>query len=225
LCLSSPYGPKGELHRAYTRFWGQDDPRVLVWNADTRSMNPLVDAAEITAAFAEDPVWATSEYGQDGHVAFRQDVQALFDVDGLRAVTIAERRELPPARGVHYVGFVDPAGGSGSDSFTLAIGHAEGGRAVLDLVRETRAPFSPERCRSSRPTLRRRPRPRRPRDRRGDAGPESVSGGHLGDTCRKRRPRLAAAAHGTRCRTTRRAEDSNLYGLAPSGFQDRRLTS
>ena len=25
--------------------------------------------------------------------------------------------------------------------------------------------------------------------------------------------------------TKRRAQDSNLYGLAPSGFQDRRLTS
>ena len=40
LGLSSPYAAKGELHRAVERSFGRDDPRVLVWNADTRSMNP-----------------------------------------------------------------------------------------------------------------------------------------------------------------------------------------
>ena len=47
-----------------------------------------------------------------------------------------------------YRGFTDPSGGSGGDSFTLAIAHAEvrgGARvAVLDVVREQRPPFSPE---------------------------------------------------------------------------------
>jgi hypothetical protein len=42
-----------------------------------------------------------------------------------------------------YFGFVDPSGGS-SDSMTLAIGHMEKGRAVLDCIRERRAPFSPD---------------------------------------------------------------------------------
>ncbi len=42
-----------------------------------------------------------------------------------------------------YSAFVDPSGGS-SDSMTLAVAHAEpDGRAVLDAVREVRAPFSP----------------------------------------------------------------------------------
>jgi hypothetical protein len=40
---------------------------------------------------------------------------------------------------------VDPAGGSGSDSMTLGICHAErSGRVVLDLLVERRPPFSPE---------------------------------------------------------------------------------
>ncbi len=143
LCISSPYGPRGELHRAYARSYGQPDPRVLVWNADTLSMNPTVDPAEIQAAFAEDPAWAASEYGQDGHVAFRADVQALFDAAALRGCTVPDRRELPPRRGVRYHAFVDPSGG-GSDSFTVAIAHPEGERAVLDCVREVRPPFSPE---------------------------------------------------------------------------------
>ena len=39
--------------------------------------------------------------------------------------------------------FVDPSGGS-KDSMTVAIAHREGDHAVLDVVREARAPFSPE---------------------------------------------------------------------------------
>ena len=48
-----------------------------------------------------------------------------------------------------YAAFVDPAGGSGADSFALALAHGEVDddervTAVLDLVREVRPPFSPE---------------------------------------------------------------------------------
>src|SRR5215471_8194895 len=38
---------------------------------------------------------------------------------------------------------VDPSGGA-NDSFTLAIAHKEGQTSVLDVIRERRAPFSPE---------------------------------------------------------------------------------
>jgi hypothetical protein len=51
--------------------------------------------------------------------------------------------EIPPLPDVHYVAFVDPSGGS-SDSMTLAISHHDDGVAVLDCVREVRAPFQPE---------------------------------------------------------------------------------
>ena len=43
----------------------------------------------------------------------------------------------------HYVAFVDPGGGS-ADSMTLAIIHKEGKVIVLDAVRESKPPFSPE---------------------------------------------------------------------------------
>jgi hypothetical protein len=43
------------------------------------------------------------------------------------------------------VAFVDPGGGSGTDAMTLAIAHkGDDGKAVLDLAREVRPPFSPE---------------------------------------------------------------------------------
>ena len=46
---------------------------------------------------------------------------------------------------ITYTAFVDPAGGSGADSFTLAIAHTDFDQhQILDAVREQRPPFSPE---------------------------------------------------------------------------------
>ncbi len=138
---STPYAPRGELYRAHQKYFGQDDPRVLVWVADTASMNPTLDPAVIAEAFASDPVAAASEYGQDGRVVFRADVAAFLDPAAVAAVTVSGRYELPPS-GAGHTAFVDPSGGGG-DSYALAIGHREGERAVLDCVRERRG-ASPE---------------------------------------------------------------------------------
>jgi hypothetical protein len=51
--------------------------------------------------------------------------------------------EQPADRSRSYF-VVDPAGGSGGDSFTMAIGHQQGTTAILDLIRERPPPFSPE---------------------------------------------------------------------------------
>lgn len=42
-----------------------------------------------------------------------------------------------------YHAFLDPAGGTGQDSMTIAIAHHADGRAVLDVLREVKPPFSP----------------------------------------------------------------------------------
>jgi hypothetical protein len=64
------------------------------------------------------------------------------------ACVVSGRHEWPPVPSIAYRAFGDPAGGSGGDSFTLAIAHAEvrNGRrcGVLDAIRERRPPFSPE---------------------------------------------------------------------------------
>ncbi len=144
LGLSNPYAARGELFRAVERSFGRDDPRVLVWNSDSRSMNPSLPAHVVERAFDGDPVAAASEYGMDGRVSFRRDVEAFLDADAIRAVTVSDRRELPSVPRRHrYVAFVDPSGGS-QDSFTLAVAHLEGQTAVLDCVRERRPPFSPD---------------------------------------------------------------------------------
>ncbi len=51
--------------------------------------------------------------------------------------------ERPPKRGLRYVAFSDPSGGS-NDAFTLAIAHAEADSLIVDCIREVRPPFSPE---------------------------------------------------------------------------------
>lgn len=96
----------------------------------------------IDAAYEDDPIAAAAEYGAE----FRRDVEAFLPADALAAVRMLGRFEQPfhaPHRS-RYVGFLDPAGGTGADSMTLAIAHHADGRAVLDVLREVTPPFSPE---------------------------------------------------------------------------------
>ena len=61
----------------------------------------------------------------------------------MEELVVPGRYELPPIPGTTYSAFVDPSGGS-QDSMTLAIAHLEGDIRVLDAVRESRPPFSPQ---------------------------------------------------------------------------------
>jgi len=138
ICASSPYARRGELWEAFQRHHGKDDAPALVWQADTRAMNPSVPENLIAEAYERDPASAAAEYGAQ----FRTDVEQFIRREVLDACTDAGIFEREPERW-SYVGFVDPSGGS-SDSFTLAIAHREGDKAILDLVREVKPPFSPE---------------------------------------------------------------------------------
>ena len=140
LCLSSPYSRRGELYKAHRAHYGRDDDPVLVVQAATRTLNPTVPQAVIDRAYADDEFVASAEYGAQ----FRRDVESVISAEVLEAVTVPGRFELPPVEGTGYVAFTDPAGGSGSDAMTLAIAHVHDRRAVLDLLREVRPPFSPD---------------------------------------------------------------------------------
>ena len=139
LCISSPYARRGALWEAYRRHYGQDGDPILVWQADTSSMNPSVDEQVIAEAYAQDESAAAAEYGAQ----FRRDIEGFVSAEAVGAVVVPGRYELPRVSEVRYFGFVDPSGGS-QDSMTLAIAHSEKGRAVLDAVREHKPPFSPE---------------------------------------------------------------------------------
>jgi hypothetical protein len=143
--ISSPYAQRGELYETYQRYFGTEDAHTLVWNASTLALHPTYPRHKIDREFEKDPISAASEYGADGLVRFRTDVEQYITVEALNACVVPGRLELAPVSGVKFVGFVDPAGGSGKDSYTIAIVHLDAsGRACLDAVRERRPPFSPE---------------------------------------------------------------------------------
>lgn len=137
--ISSPYARRGELYNAHKANFGRESADVLVWQADSKSMNPTLPSAVIEAAYAKDPSAARAEFGAQ----FREDVETFISVETVEARTISGRRELPYDESRTYYGFADPSGGVG-DSFTMAIAHLERDKAVLDLVREAQAPLSPK---------------------------------------------------------------------------------
>lgn len=138
LCISSPYAQRGALWNTYRRWFGREGG-PLIWRAPTWRMNPTVPRHVIDEAYERDQQRAAAEFGAE----FRTDLESFVAREVVDACTEPGRRELPPVSGVQYVAFVDPSGGS-ADSMTLAIAHAEGERAVLDLVREAHPPFSPD---------------------------------------------------------------------------------
>jgi hypothetical protein len=140
LLASSPYRKRGVLWSTYSRHYGRDDARVLVWKATTLEMNPSLDPAIVAEAMEDDPDAALAEYGAE----FRNDLSDFVPRAVVEGCTVTGLFEIPPMTSARYVAFVDPAGGTGADSMTLAIAHREGERAVLDCVREIRPPFSPE---------------------------------------------------------------------------------
>lgn len=145
LCASSPYARRGALHDAFKRYFGKDETGVLVWKAATRCMNPTVPQSVIDRAFERDPASASAEYGAE----FRNDIASFVSSEAVAACVSPDVIERSRVQGLKYSAFVDPSGGS-SDSMTLAIGHSQFNEqrkcsvAVLDAVREIRAPFSPE---------------------------------------------------------------------------------
>ena len=148
LKASSPYARKGVLWNDFNKHYGAEDSRTLVWRAGTRDMNPSIPQSLVDAAYADDPAHAAAEY----LAQFRSDVETFVSREVVEACVIEGRYELPPMKGVEYVGFIDPSGGS-ADSMTMAVAHRAGEQAILDAVREVRPPFSPEQVVSDFATL------------------------------------------------------------------------
>ena len=141
--LSSPYAKKGELYATYRRDFGaKGDPRVLVIQAPTLSMHdsPKIQR-EVARAYERDAESAKAEFGAE----FREGISDFVTVEVVDSCTdpgVVSRDPVPHTR---YTAFIDPAGGSGQDSFTLAIGHrGEDGLGILDHVAGIAPPFSPE---------------------------------------------------------------------------------
>lgn len=140
LLITSPYARRGEAYGIWKQHYGPDgDPRIVVVQAPSRTLNPTLPQAVVDRALKRDPHAAAAEY----LAQFRTDVETLLTLEAVEACVDEGVIERPWIPGIEYKAFCDPSGGS-SDSFTLAIAHREASKAVVDVAREIKAPFSPD---------------------------------------------------------------------------------
>jgi hypothetical protein len=118
------------LWQDFDRHYGTASPDLLVWKAPSALMNPSIRPERLERERRLDPLRFAREYLAE----FAQDIAAAFDPVVIDQAIIRGRREQPREEGRRYHAFVDPSGG-GADAFSLAVGHNEEGRAVIDLVR------------------------------------------------------------------------------------------
>lgn len=140
MVISSPYARKGELYRTFRAHFGEEgDPLMLVAKGPSDTFNPSLPREEIDKAFRRDASAAMAEYGGE----FRTDVETLLTLETVEDAVDRNVSIRPFDKHHRYVAFVDPSGGS-ADSMTLCIAHREGERAVVDVSREVKPPYSPE---------------------------------------------------------------------------------
>jgi hypothetical protein len=96
LCASSPYARRGALWKAFRRYFGVDDPAVLVWKAATRTMNATVPQRVIDDAIERDPSNAAAEYGGE----FRVDIEAFVTREAIEACIASGVTVRAPITGV-----------------------------------------------------------------------------------------------------------------------------
>lgn len=137
LCISSPFARRGALWEAYRDHYGKDQDNVLVWRASTLAMYPGADPMHLEQQFRRDPVAYRAEYEAE----FRTDLEAYISIEVLGAVTVKGQRSLPYEPETPHYAFMDPAGGGGGDSMTLAVARREGNKSVICRIAEWRPPF------------------------------------------------------------------------------------
>jgi hypothetical protein len=136
--ISSPYRKAGLLFKKHRKHFGQNDD-VLVIQAATRVLNPLIPQEMIDRELADDPAGSRAEYLAE----FRDDIGGWLAVETIEAAIDRGVTVRPPATAVHkYRSGCDPSGGA-KDSFTAAVAHDEHGAAVLDCLIEIKPPFNP----------------------------------------------------------------------------------
>ena len=138
---SSVNRKKGYVYRKYKELHGNHESDDLCWFAPSRVMNPTLPQHVIDKALAEDESRAGAEYLN----LFREDSSDFISLELVESCSDLGIYERPP-RGMNYVAYCDPAGGTGSDSFTVAIAHRQYDQndiVLVDLVRERKPPFVP----------------------------------------------------------------------------------
>jgi hypothetical protein len=135
--ISSAYRRSGLIYDKFRKYYGTNDPNVLVIKATTKQLNPLIDQQVIDQDLADDPAKASAEWLSE----FRSDLSSYIDPVLIESAVDIGVTVRPPEAGKRYVAWIDASSGA-SDSFALAIAHAEGrDLLMLDNLTEVRAPF------------------------------------------------------------------------------------
>jgi hypothetical protein len=137
--ISSPYKRSGLLFDRWRRHYGKNGS-VLVVKAASRVLNSTLPQSIVDAAMEADADAAAAEWMAE----FRNDLSDFISREVVERCIDPGVHERPPRRPNRYVAFIDAAGGSGSDSMTLAIAHTENSIPTLDAIRERKPPFSPD---------------------------------------------------------------------------------
>src|SRR6516162_8285956 len=147
LIAPSPNTMEGIVFKLHARHFGAaGDPKILVVQAESRTLNPSLRQSVVDRAYQTDPEKAEAEYGGQ----FREPLAGYLTRELVeRGVErgITERAMWP---GVQHVAFVDCASGTGTDSFACCIGHeardSDRDVCVIDLLIAQKPPFDPYMC-------------------------------------------------------------------------------
>jgi hypothetical protein len=136
---SSVHRKRGYMYRQFKKLHGNDDGESICWFAPSSVMNPVLPAHVIDKALAEDASKARAEFQN----IWREDLSDFIPADVVESCTDFGVHERAPQSGVRYYAYADCAGGTGTDSFALAISSQCDGRYVLDVVQERKPRFVP----------------------------------------------------------------------------------
>jgi hypothetical protein len=137
---SSVHRKRGYMYRKFKQLHGNDDSEDICWFAPSATMNPQLPAHVIDRALAEDAAKARAEYLS----IWREDLTDFIPLDVIESCTEWGVHERAPRSDGKYYAYCDAAGGTGSDSFALAIStRAKDNTAVLCALRERKPRFVP----------------------------------------------------------------------------------
>lgn len=139
--ISTPYMMRGEIWQDFKEFYGKKNDDVIVFRGDTLLFNPTYSERKLRRLKKRKPLTYRTEH----EAYFRTDLSAMYDpvmID--KAVNPDRPLEIPVSSDKEYKAFVDVAGGGGKDSYSIAIGHVENEKAVIDVVRSRRPKFNPD---------------------------------------------------------------------------------
>ena len=137
ILITTAYRRAGLAFERWSKYFGRDDPKVLVIHAESRQLNPTLPQLEIDEALAEDPQAAAADYLSQ----WRDDLATYAPRDLIESAVDDGVTVRPPDLRHRYVSFCDASSGQ-QDSFTCAITHMEGDVAILDCLVEIQAPFN-----------------------------------------------------------------------------------